>query len=93
MLATGLMIRDDATATIHFAEPPCSGAGAVAAMVASYGLTMATADAMADDLMTRRLARVEGERLVLEGCEGRQLRIGRCLTRSMRSGGRVQPAP
>lgn len=39
-------------------------------LVADYGITMEAADEMADSLMDRGLARIEGESLVLEGCGG-----------------------
>lgn len=43
---------------------------AAGALVGDYGITMEVADEMADSLMDRGLARIEGESLVLEGCEG-----------------------
>ena len=39
-----------------------------AGLVGDYGTTMEAADAMADSLMERGLARQEGDRLVLEAC-------------------------
>ncbi len=39
-------------------------------LLPAYGLTMKTADAMADSLMDRGLAQAEGEELVLKDCAG-----------------------
>lgn len=41
---------------------------AAAALVGGYGMTMEMADEMADDLMDRGLARIEGDNLVLSDC-------------------------
>lgn len=41
-----------------------------AALVSDYGITMEAADEMADSLMDRGLARIDGERLVLNDCGG-----------------------
>ena len=55
------MLRENGCALTQDAAVP---------LMARYGLTMQTADEMADSLMDRGLARGEGERLVLEGCGG-----------------------